>query len=930
MDHQRINALFERALSMAPAQRDAWLAAHCGDDAGLRAAVQRLLDADARADGILERGSELIAAVLADAVEVPERFGVWRVVRGIGAGGMGEVWLAERDDGEFTQQAAIKQVAWPTPGLLRRFRGERQILARLEHPGIARLIDGGVDEAGCPYLAMEHVEGVRIDEWVRTQALDARATVKLVLHVCDAVQYAHRALVVHGDIKPANILVDAGGTPKLLDFGIARVLADDADTPASRTRTLAQLLTPDYAAPEQLAGEPITTAVDVYALGVLMYELLSGTRPYRLSRGAGGGMQLPAVAARPPSTAVDGELARAPERRRALRGDLDRIVLTAMAREPGRRYASVEALASDLRAWLDGRAVAARGDGRWYRTRKFVARNRAAVGVVVAAGVLLLAATIFSLHAASAARAQASRAETVTRFLTDMFRFADPKGAPGGLHLTARQMLDAGAQRYDRELRAQPALAAKFSTTLATIYSALGEYDRAIELARNALKRDAIDRGARARALAVLARAQYEKGDYKAAQESIDQARALHAAEDGERSPSVAADIALAGEIARRQGDFKRAETLTQRALAMSKATLEAPNAQIAEELNQLAVLYGDMRRVEDARAPTEQALAMFRALYGDDHLDVAENIVNLGTIDMQTGKVEQALPLFEQAEATYHKLLPVDHPALANTLTDHARALDRLGRYHEAEAKYQEALAMQRKLLGGLHPDVAATLNNMAVLEMELGEVQTAAKRFRTVLDIWAGQGKPDHPLAQISRIHLGSALREEGKLVESEALLRKARTVAQKTFGEAHPIALLAGIQLGVTLRQAGKIAAALAIQEAVDRTMRGAKRLPPLFKAKADVQYALTELASGKLEQARTRVDSAAQAIAAMTTVDPVSRGEVLLAQARIDLAQGDSAAGCSAARDAANLARQALGAANVRTRRAESVGAPCAAK
>uniref|UniRef100_UPI0032203AEC serine/threonine-protein kinase n=1 Tax=Rudaea sp. TaxID=2136325 RepID=UPI0032203AEC len=279
-DRQRLETLFDAALDLPRDERAAFVARACGGDAALRAQLERWLAADATLDTFLETPPSLVAEARAvnGADQAPSHFGPWRVLRSLGAGGMGEVWLAERADGEYEQRAAIKQVAYPTPGLLQRFRQERQILARLEHPYIARLIDGGVDARGAPYFAMEYVEGVTIIAFAR--ALGVRATLELFLEVCAAVRFAHQNLVVHRDLKPSNILVAADGAPKLLDFGIAKVLAaTDAGTD-SATGTGLRLMTPDYAAPEQFRGEAVTTATDVYALGVVLYELLAGVRPH--------------------------------------------------------------------------------------------------------------------------------------------------------------------------------------------------------------------------------------------------------------------------------------------------------------------------------------------------------------------------------------------------------------------------------------------------------------------------------------------------------------------------------------------------------------------------------------------------------------------------------------------------------------------------
>ncbi|MEO8958173.1 MAG: serine/threonine-protein kinase, partial [Rudaea sp.] len=304
MNRQRVAELFEQAVDLPAGERAAWVNAACGDDAALRVELERLLRADARATDFMERPPALVSAAIDASVGSGEElhFGPWRSLRQIGIGGMGEVWLAVRSDGEFEQRVAIKQIAYPTPGLLQRFRQERQILARLEHPNIARLIDGGVTESGAPYLVMEYVDGIPITLYASQQHLDLRARLQLFLHVCDAVQYAHQHLVVHRDLKPSNILVTTDGTPKLLDFGIAKVLATTDG--AAQTQTAARMLTPDYAAPEQFSGGAITTATDVYALGVVLHELLAGVRPAPASQRSARANAVPPAQTLPPSAAI--------------------------------------------------------------------------------------------------------------------------------------------------------------------------------------------------------------------------------------------------------------------------------------------------------------------------------------------------------------------------------------------------------------------------------------------------------------------------------------------------------------------------------------------------------------------------------------------------------------------------------------------------
>ncbi|MDN5925301.1 MAG: tetratricopeptide repeat protein, partial [Xanthomonadales bacterium] len=307
----------------------------------------------------------------------------------------------------------------------------------------------------------------------------------------------------------------------------------------------------------------------------------------------------------------------------------------------------------------------------------------------------------------------------------------------------------------------------------------------------------------------------------------------------------------------------------------------------------------------------------------GDNHLDVAENIVNLGAIDMQTGKVDEAISLFEKAERIYHRLLLGDYPALANTLANHARALDRAGRYQESMAKYSEALAMLRRLFGDDHPDLATALNNLAVLQYKLGDFRGAADHFRQVLAIWKKQGTPNHPLAQISTIHLASALRDLGDVAQSEALLRPAIVQAGKTFGANHPATLLARIELGVTLRSENKMDESLSLQREVVAIIKKNASLPPLFKAKAELQFILTELASGDKLAAKTQMLTLQKTFAAIKAIDPVAQGEFLLAKARVHIATGDEAKGCSEAQHAVTLAQTVFGKHNVRAEKAAKV-------
>src|SRR5262245_45542230 len=440
---QRIQGVFHRVADCGPAERMAALLAACGSDADLREEVQRLLEADASADGFLEqRAIDSTGGEDVDDRRLPDRIGPYRVERSLGRGGMGAVYLAERDDAGFRQTVAIKVVRRGLDGdfILRRFETERQILAALEHPGIARLYDGGTTADGRPYFVMEYVRGQGLLAYCDSRGLAVGERLGLFRRICAAVQFAHQNLVVHRDLKPSNVIVTAEGEPKLLDFGLAKLLAPGSPDDSCTTMVTAlRLMTPEYASPEQVRGERVTTASDVYSLGVILYELLTGYRPYRLERHSTAELERAVLEQDPPapSTAVrgretpsstDGEAGptRAlrkvgaprivpPARlRRLLRGDLDNIVLKALSKDPARRYASAAELADDLGRYLEGLPVRARPLGRAYRAAKFVRRHRVGMAAATAAAISLLAG--FGVAMWQARQARAERAVTQRRF----------------------------------------------------------------------------------------------------------------------------------------------------------------------------------------------------------------------------------------------------------------------------------------------------------------------------------------------------------------------------------------------------------------------------------------------------------------------------------------------------------------------------------
>ncbi|MEO1367734.1 MAG: serine/threonine-protein kinase, partial [Acidobacteriota bacterium] len=504
---RRLDEIFQRARDCDPDARRTLLRESCADDPDLRAEVEAMLAADEGAeehlDGLIGR-SALGITESADAAL--QHIGPYRVLREVGRGGMGTVYLAERDDGHYRQRVAVKVLRrGPESAEMRlHLKRERQILAALDHPHIAKLLDGGNTADGRPYIVMDFVEGEPLDIHCERRRLTVDERLRLFLDVCSAVRFAHARLVIHRDLKPSNLLVTADGTVKLLDFGIAKLLEAGADETAlalptelaTPTATGWMLLTPEYASPEQVAGQPLTVASDVYALGVLLYELLTGFRPYDVDRKSALEVERTVREARPerPSTrvreaAAAGDEANGPQRaegspeklRRRLVGDLDNIALKALRKEPQRRYASVEQLAEDLRRHVDGLPIRARPDTLRYRLGKFVRRNRRGVGAALMTLVTLVGLVAFYTqrlaHERDRARQGEEEARQVAKLLTSLFDGADPELRLGET-ITVREVLDVGALKLRAELAGQPERKARLLDHLAAIYFRLGAYDQ--------------------------------------------------------------------------------------------------------------------------------------------------------------------------------------------------------------------------------------------------------------------------------------------------------------------------------------------------------------------------------------------------------------------------------------------------------------------
>jgi serine/threonine-protein kinase len=806
IDPERLARIFEEAVEHPAAERAAFLDEACAGQADLRAEVESLLSAHERAGDFLDRLDTSGAAALAGG-ESPSpspdggRVGPFRLIRELGRGGMGVVYLAERVEGGFEQRAAIKLLkrGMDTDAIQRRFLRERQILAGLEHVSVARLIDGGVSEDGRPYFAMEHVDGQTLVEYCDRRRLGVDERLRLFEEACRAVQHAHANLVVHRDLKPSNMLVTRDGHLKLLDFGIAKLLVGDDDASATAlTQAGTRLLTPEYAAPEQVRGQPVTTATDVYALGVVLYELLTGQLPYGTEKRGPLEMAQAVCEVEPriPSAVTTDRRRLA----RRLRGDLDTVALKALSKEPSRRYASAEALAEDVRRHLAGYPVQARRDTLPYVVAKFVRRHRvgvAAASLATLSLVLGLVGTTWQARAAARerdrARAEAERAETVKEFLVGLFRAADPTESQGEA-VTARELLDRGTERIERELAGHPSLQAELFDTVANISQSLGRYDRARALGERAVARTREAYGAEdprvAEVMDTLGWGLHASGDYAAAEDVARQALALRRRVLEADSPDLATSIELLGVVMRERAKLADAEALHRESLDIRQRRLGPDHPRTALSLSNLGnVLYMKGDYAEAARQQRE-AVRIQRKALGERHASVATSLVSLGAALMQDGDLAGAEAAHREALDIRRQLYGERHPWVSESLRHLAAALIAKGEFAGAEALLREALVLDRALKGEEHRDVALVQTSLGQVLAQQARFAEAGPLFTQAAVLQRKVSGREHPLVARTLERHASALVDEGRGGEALPLVDECLAINRAAYGAEHPV--------------------------------------------------------------------------------------------------------------------------------------------
>ncbi len=841
----KLQSVFNEVVEHPLTERAAVLASACGGDEELRQEVEELLAIDQGSEDHLR---DAIGGAVADVVEGQRSkmlgavIGAYRITRILGHGGMGTVFLGERADKQFEQRVAIKLVEQMAlhPQLRQRLRSERQILAHLEHPYIARLIDGGETKEGIPYLVIEYIEGKPIDEYCNDNQLSIPQRLALFEKVCSAINYAHRHLIVHRDIKPANILVTGDGTPKLLDFGIAKILSPETiGHTAAVTRVQDRLLTPEHASPEQVLGRTITTATDIYALGVLLYHLVCNRSPYANSNSTSIGLQRAICNEDPPRPsglfrtaevaatsndkfdpgAVAAKCGTTVQRlRRQLAGDIDAIILKAMRKEPEQRYASAEQIIEDLRRQRTGQPVIALQGGRRYRAAKFLRRNSLGVSLALVIAISLVGfAMTMALHAkrmseqrdlAAIAR---DRAEQVSSFLVNIFSAADPYQAQGK-EITAKELLERGADRIRNDLTQQPEVRAQMLESIGYAFQRQELPERAIPLLEQALE---IRRNSGkppdtllATSMTNLATALRGAGKTASAEGYYRQALELNRALFGEDHDRVAQVMReLARLLFEGHSNLNEAEQLMKRSLQIYRKQFGDEHAEVAStliELGNLSVWKDDLAAAEEYQ---REALHICQLKYPRTHPDYAEAVGSLGLTLVRRGKVTEAQGLLTEALELQRKVFGATSPRVI-------RSLDALASVHEQRKEYpkaiqlvEESLRITRETRGTQHYETGYLLDSLAKLYLKTQDLKKARATIDEALSIYKQTLPEDHLYIASSQQTLGEILLAAGKAREAEVPLRAAIATCIKSTGPVSWRTARSENTLGVVLMRTGR---------------------------------------------------------------------------------------------------------------------------
>lgn len=787
----RVRELFDAALDQKPGDRNSFLRQACGRDTWLRSEVESLLSAYQRSDPLSQSP---FPVEVAREVQERDSIGPYRLIRKIGEGGMGQVWLAEQTQ-PLQRQVALKLIRAGVydDAMLRRFQAERQSLALMEHPAIARIFDAGATPDGQPYLVMEYVPGEPITKYCDRKKMTVRERLELFAKACDGVQHAHQKAILHRDLKPANILVievDGQPTPRIIDFGLAQALV--AEPPGVPSPPRAELLagTPGYMSPEQAAGGDVDTRTDVYSLGVVLYELLTGALPFDAKHGVAGilrQMQEQPVAKPSARLALDTEKTReAAEHRRRTRpklareldGDPDRIALRALDKDRAQRYGAPSELAADVRRYLLHEPVEAHPPSAAYQVRKYMRRHR--VGTAMT-GVLALLVVGFAVAQTLELRRIARERDRATRiagFMTDMFRVSDPSEARGN-QVTAREILDKASSQIESGLSRDPGMQTQMMMTMGAVYENLGLYTQAESLDRKAAAiRERVlgpENDATLQAQGALAWVLYRRGHFRDSESMLRKVLALRLRRFGPSNNATITVMDHLGTVLNEQGHPTESESLVRRALAWRQRVLGNDNPDTLVTINNLALTMQTEGRWADAEALDRQELAGYTRLEGADAPDALRAEGNLAIILYREGRMAEAEALDRKNLAGKSRILGPDHPETVRAMNTLMATLTDEGKLDEAQSLEEQVVATRTRVLGADHPLTLSAIGNLAnILEREgrYARAEQLQEQARTADVRLLG---PDHPQTALATYNLGGLAAHQGHTDEALRLLRE-----------------------------------------------------------------------------------------------------------------------------------------------------------
>jgi eukaryotic-like serine/threonine-protein kinase len=814
----RLKAIVLRAEALSPAARNEYLDRACADDHELRREVDSILVCDSDgpsivgthgiADKLAAAGGEALFGDL-DPLD-PTSIGPYRITGVLGEGGMGVVYRANQTE-PIQREVAIKLVRWGLGSreATIRFEAERQALARMDHPHIAKVLDAGADDQGRPYFVMDLVPGVPVTRFCRDNETDLDARLHLLLAICRAMQHAHQKGLIHRDLKPSNILVslrDGIAEPKIIDFGIAQAVEESVTDQTRLTREGQPIGTLGYMSPEQARGAmaEIDTRSDVYALGAVMYELLTGEPPHG-DHEASLLSQIRAVCEESPRPFR--EVLPASQK---LDGDLEVITRKALAIDPGERYPSAAALADDIERYCESQPIAARPPSAAYQLKKLVTRNK--VPSLLVAGIVLLVvgfgvwmSFLFARSEANLRRAlQAeSEAENVSDYMTGLFEVSHPATARGGA-ITAREILDIGAERIDAELSTEPAVQARLRYTLGQVYGGLGIHDRAESMLRNALRQEqqiAPDNGLdHARVLNELGTLYLKMGRYAEADSAFE--RCLHLREGilTDADPQVAVARANFGWTRAIQGQMEEGEQLLNRAIETFEQQADSTSMDHPAALNNLARIAQEQGQYDRAEELQMQALAMNESRLPPDHPEIANCLNNLANLYWVLGRLNEAVPLAQRSLEIYERILGDDHPDLATPLLNMAKLNEDRGDLVQAERELRRALAIREAALAPDHPSLAVTWNNLGMLYRKLEDPIGAEQALRRALDIKIRNNGPEHASVATTLNNLGEVKVDQQRFTEAADFFRRSLAIRVTAYGADDPRTSLPEHNLGM----------------------------------------------------------------------------------------------------------------------------------